>query len=149
MKVRPFEARDAGEIVRIHRLSSAWFEERDITREFVLSASARPDFRFFVAEDGGRVVGFCGVLYYENVGRAEVGPISVDPAFNGKGAGSTLVEYVMRFLTGEKIHRAVARVKDENTRAKEFFTKNGFTQEAHLKRFTRAGEDAVQYVRLL
>jgi len=149
VRVRPFELRDAADIVRIHRLSSKWFEEKEISVHFVNTAANRPDFCFFVAEVGAGVVGFCGTLFYESVGRAEVGPISVDPAFEDNGVGSALVEYALRFLAEKKIHRVVARMKDENQRAKKFFTKNGFTIEAQLKRFTKEGEDATQYLKLI
>jgi ribosomal protein S18 acetylase RimI-like enzyme len=148
-RVRPFESKDAAEIVRIHRLSANWFEEKDLTREFVHSMAGRPDFRFFVAENNGITLGFCGVLYHENVGRAEVGPIAVDPAFAGAGAGEKLLGYAITFLAEKKIRRVVARVKEGNTHAQEFFQKQGFKKEALLERFTKESENAVQYVRFI
>jgi ribosomal protein S18 acetylase RimI-like enzyme len=149
LRVRAFEGRDAEDIIRLHRLSSGWFEEDDISRDFIFSAANRADFRFFVAEEDGRVVGFCGVLYYESVGRAEVGPIAVDPAFEGNGVGSALLDYSIKFLSEKMVHRLVARVKEENARAREFFERNGFGFEARLPKFTRKGEAALQYVKFL
>jgi len=149
VKVRAFRAQDAREIIRIHSISNIWFEEGEITQEFVLNAANRNDFRFFVAEEEARVIGFCGVLYYDAVGRAELGPIAVDSSVEKNGVGSKLVEYTLSFLREKNTHRVIARVKEENNRAKEFFTKQGFTQEARLEHFTRAGENVIQYMRLL
>jgi len=83
------------------------------------------------------------------VGRAEVGPICVDEAHSGKGVGSKLLEDAVSFLKEKNVHRVVARVKSGNEKARDFFTRNGFTQEATLKKFTRNGDEAAQYVRLM
>ncbi|HWX55060.1 MAG TPA: GNAT family N-acetyltransferase, partial [Verrucomicrobiae bacterium] len=46
---------------------------------------------FFVAEDGGRIIG-CGALHLYGMHLAEIRSIAVDPAAKGRGAGRKLVE---------------------------------------------------------
>ncbi|MDD5112361.1 MAG: GNAT family N-acetyltransferase [Candidatus Altiarchaeota archaeon] len=144
--IRPFSAEDAPAIARLHKSFSQWFEEQEITQEYVLSCSLRHDFRFYTAVVDGRLAGFTGVLFYESVGRAEIGPICVDAAFQGRGIGSRLLSEVLEFLRERPIHRVTAKVKAENARVISFFERNGFEREAVLQKYTRMGEPAVQMV---
>jgi ribosomal protein S18 acetylase RimI-like enzyme len=147
--VRGFRREDAGDIFRLHQQANQWFEELPIDEEFVVQVSLRPDFRFFLAEFDGDVVGFAGVLFYEHVGRAELGPICVHEKYRDMGVGSLLVEEALKFLGERKIHRVVARVKSGNKKAQLFFKVNGFGWEAVLKKYTKKGEEVVQMVRFL
>jgi len=149
LRVRGFEAKDAQDVIRLHRDFNQWFEESELTPEYVLQCSARGDFRFFIAESGRTVVGFLGVLFYESVGRAEVGPICVQSTFQKKGAGSRLLESVVEFLKSRSVHRVVAKVKQGNMAGVGFFRANGFEEEATLRRYTRKGEAVLQMVRFL
>ena len=147
--IRAFESSDAREIVDLHRKFNHWFEESKLSVEYVIQCSLRHDFRFFVAEDNNQVVGFCGVLFYESVGRAELGPVCIMDEFQGRGVGSQLVEKTIDFLKQKGIHRIVVKVKAGTQAALKFFTQKFFTQEAQLKPYTKKGEDAVQMVKLL
>jgi len=149
MLVRDFKASDAPDIIRLHRTCAHWFEELDVGEAFVHEAADRPDFRFLVAEDEGHTMGFIGTLFYEHVGRAEVGPICVEPRCHGGGVGAMLLEKVLGFLSQRGIHRVVAKVKANNENAQRFFSSNGFAEEARLRGYTKDREDAIQYVRFL
>jgi ribosomal protein S18 acetylase RimI-like enzyme len=149
VNIRGFDACDASGIVKLHQKYNHWFEETELSVEYVMQCSVRHDFRFFVAECGGVIVGFSGVLFYESVGRAEVGPICISEAYRRKGVGSKLLEAVTSFLSQKSIHRLVARVKSENKLGVEFFVKNGFAREAVLQKYTKKGESVVQLVKFL
>jgi ribosomal protein S18 acetylase RimI-like enzyme len=123
-----------------------WFEEFPVNEEFIIQASLRPDFKLFVAESRGDVLGFAGVLFQEHVGRAEVGPISVSPGLRGRGIGSALLGKVVEFLREKKVHRVVVRVKSGNRRAYDFFASHGFSEEASLRNYTKKGEGVYQMV---
>lgn len=147
--IRDFRAEDVGVMVELHNQVGEWFEETGVplSRDFIISIAGRPDFRFYVAEVESRgVVGFAGVLYYESVGRADLGPVCVSPEFQNSGVGSKLVARVLDFLRERRIHRVVVHVKSENHAGLEFFTGLGFQFEAHLRNYTRKGEDVVQMV---
>ena len=147
--IRPFAAEDAPSIARLHKSFNRWFEEQELTRDYVLSCSLRHDFRFFTAEVDGRLAGFSGVIFYESVGRAEVGPICVDAAFQSSGIGSRLLFAVLEFLRARYIHRVTAKVKADNASGLRFFERNCFVREALLRDYTRDGDTAVQMVYFL
>lgn len=147
--VRGFVRDDLEDVVRLYRDGGEWFENFNVTEDFILNASMRHDFRFYVAEAGREVVGFTGVLFYESVGRGEVGPICVDKKHEGKGVGSKLVEKTVNFLREKNIFRVMVKVKSTNTVGLKFFSGLGFEEEAYLKKYTRDGEDVVQMVKFI
>ncbi|MCX6695421.1 MAG: GNAT family N-acetyltransferase [Candidatus Altiarchaeota archaeon] len=148
--VRWFRPEDAQDIVRLHAENMDYFEEEQpLTPEFVIESSKRSDFRFMVAERGGKVVGFTGALFYSSVGRAELGPISVGKNQQNHGAGNKLVASMLDFLKSAGIHRVVAHVKASNSSAINFFLSCGFYVEANLREYTMKREDAVQLAVLL
>ncbi|MFH1055499.1 MAG: GNAT family N-acetyltransferase [Candidatus Altiarchaeota archaeon] len=143
-KVRFFEHSDADGVVGIYQKFGTWFEDIGVNREFILSSAARPDFRFLVAEVDGTLLGFIGCLYQTAVGRAELGPLGVDEAYQGYGIGSALREAMFRFLKENGIRRVFVKVKANNSKAVNFFLKEGFNYEAYLRGYTMEGEDVVQ-----
>ncbi|MFH1125541.1 MAG: GNAT family N-acetyltransferase [Candidatus Altiarchaeota archaeon] len=147
--VRSFNAEDVHEIINLHRRFNRWFEESELSPDYVNQCSLRSDFRFFVAEYDKNVVGFSGVLFHESTGRAEVGPICISEEFQNMNVGSRLVEAVLDFLRQRGIHRITAKVKRENKLAIAFFEQNNFKREAVLSRYTKKGETAVQLTRFL
>ncbi|MFH1404425.1 MAG: GNAT family N-acetyltransferase [Candidatus Altiarchaeota archaeon] len=147
--VRWFRPGDADDVVSLHSQSAQWFEDFPVDRDFVLSVSERSDFRLAVAEDSGRVVGYVGVLFFETVGRAEVGPISVGDGYRGRGVGASMMGFVLSFLKAHGVGRVVATVKSSNRDAFFFFMDSGFSVEALLKQYTLKKEDAIQMVLFL
>ncbi len=146
LRLRFFEQDDAEGILRLYRAAGDWFEEVDVSMDFIIASSERPDFRFIVAEDGGRLVGFIGALYYDAVGRAEIGPVGVDEEARGEGVGGMLVDGIIRFLRDRGVRRAHVKVKSGNDRAQSFFLSKGFSYEARLRGYTIRGDDVVQMV---
>ncbi|MFH1789051.1 MAG: GNAT family N-acetyltransferase [Candidatus Altiarchaeota archaeon] len=147
--IRGFERKDAKKVAELHSKFNEWFEDIPIDEEFIIEASLRPDFRIFVAEKDEEIIGFTGLLYYELVGRSEIGPICVRKKHQNKGVGSKLVDMALSFLADTGVHRVVAKVKKGNDKAAQFFKKKGFKKEAMLSKYTRKGEDAVQMVKQL
>lgn len=146
LRLRFFEQDDAEGILRLYKAAGDWFEEVEVSRDFIIASSERPDFRFIVAEDGGRLVGFIGALYYDAVGRAEIGPVGVDEEARGEGVGGLLVDRIILFLREKGVRRAHVKVKSDNNRAQSFFLSKGFSYEAVLRGYTISGDDVVQMV---
>jgi amino-acid N-acetyltransferase len=76
---------------------------------------------FFVAEDGGRIIG-CGALHLYGMHLAEIRSIAVDPAAKGRGAGRKLVEALID--EAERHHVSCVCLF---TRIPEFFSHLGFS----------------------
>lgn len=149
VKIRGFEERDAADTVRLHKENSRYFEEIDVTREFIINLSRRSDFKFFVALLNGKLVGFMGVLYHPNVGRGEIGPLGVSTILKNRGIGTKLLNHGIPFLKQNHIKRVIAKVKSSNRAGLEFFLKHGFNKEAYFENYTLEGEDVIQLVRFL
>lgn len=148
IRIRDYESGDSREIVRLHRESPDSFEE-EITESFIESIAFRIDYRIFVCEKEREFIGFCGVLYHISCGRAEIGPIVVDRGNRRMGVGRSLVEYVMEYLREQGIRRVTAKVKASNKVGRCFFESLGFVGEGFFEKYTKKGEDVVQYVRFL
>jgi len=147
--IREFNRNDAKDIVKLHSESSENFEEEEITEDFILNIANRNDFRLFVITLRGKVIGFIGVLFHINVGRAEIGPICIRSIYRGRGIGTRLLYHAMEFLRQRGIRRVIVRIKSENTRALMFFKKNGFIEEGYFREYTRRGEDVIQLRRFI
>ena len=146
--VRWFQPQDTDAVVWLHSENIRWFEEVSLTREFVVESSRRIDFKIMVAESRGEVVGFVGALYFEAVGRAEIGPISISSGFQNRTIGSSLLSELLKFLWSLGIRRCIAHVKTSNQNAIKFFLANNFVFEGYLRKYTQMGEDVVQMVHL-
>lgn len=149
LSIREFKPQDAKEIVRLHSASETYFEKMDISEEFILNISQRPDFRFFIATINEKLIGFIGVLFHENVGRAEIGPIAVDEMYRNINIGTRLLERTINFLKEREIHRLISRIKANNQMAMDFFLHRGFQKEGYFKGYTKKRDDVVQLVRFI
>ncbi|MBM3308984.1 MAG: GNAT family N-acetyltransferase [Candidatus Altiarchaeales archaeon] len=147
--IRGFMAGDTLEMTELHKKFSSLFEESELTVDYINQCSLRHDFRFYVAEHNGSIVGYSGVLFYESVGRAEIGPIAMLDEYQNKGVGSKLLNTVLEFLKQRSIHRVTAKVKSGNESGIMFFEKNGFKKEAVFERYTKKQETIVQMVRFI
>lgn len=149
LKIREFLPEDAKEIFRLHKNFVDYFEEIEISEEFILNISQRDDFKFFIAVIDEKLVGFVGTLFYSSIGRAEIGPIAVDIQYKNNGIGMVLVEHALNFLRQQGIHRVIVRVKSMNNVGLNFFESLGFEEEGYFQNYTKKGEDIVQMVRFL
>lgn len=149
VKICGFKEKDAIDIVRLHKENSVYFEEMDVTQEFIVNLSRRCDFKLFVASLNNRLVGFMGVLYHPGVGRGEIGPIGASMIFRNHGIGTKLLNCGISFLKQNHIKRVIVRVKSDNEVGLKFFLKHGFTKEAYFGNYTLAGEEVIQLVRFI
>ena len=146
--VRWFRPEDADAVAALQAESNEWFEETELSKEFITECSQRPDFRFMVAEYQGQVVGFAGTLFFPAVGRAELGPIGIKQALQNHGIGGELIHGILAFLRTLGVHRTIAHVKASNLNAIKFFLNNNFVFEAYLREYTRKREDVIQLLYL-
>ena len=147
--IREYLPGDASSIIRLHKESEESFEELGLSEEFLDYIAYRDDFRFFIACLGNEVIGFCGILYYPSMGRAEIGPIAVAKKDRKSRVGTMLLENAVSYLKKRGIRRVVAKVKAENTGAAGFFNRMGYAGEGFFKEYTKQGEDVVQLVKFI
>ncbi|RLI91174.1 MAG: hypothetical protein DRO65_01685 [Candidatus Altiarchaeales archaeon] len=149
VKLREFRVEDSKDIVRLHYESKDAFEAFPIDEDTIINIAKREDFLFIVAEINNKVVGFVGALFQRYFRRAEIGPICISKPWRRKGIGTLLINEIMRRLKIVGIVRVISRVKSNNLAAINFFKKNGFVEEGFFKKYTRDGEDVIQFVKFI
>ncbi|MET4144886.1 ribosomal-protein-alanine N-acetyltransferase [Arthrobacter sp. UYCo732] len=96
--------------------------------------------RYFVAESGGDVVGYAGLMCIEPI--ADVQTIAVVPEFEGRGIGSALLT---RLIDEARLRRAadvLLEVREDNPRAQQLYVRFGFEQIHVRRKYYRDGVDA-------
>ena len=94
---------------------------------------------FFIAEDGGRIIGYIIADTERNI----IVSLAVHPSFRRKGYGTMLMKHVMNHMGGE----IILQVRKSNETAIKFYEKMGFKRKGELKGYYMDGEDAIIMVR--
>jgi GNAT superfamily N-acetyltransferase len=118
-----------------------------------LGAFADPDKRSgaFVAEEGGRIVGFASFCPSRDedapAGTGEVPAIYVEPSAMGKGVGRELLEEATAELRLAGFTRATLWVLEANERARRFYENEGWAWDGAVSThmFDCANEPVVRY----
>src|SRR5947209_15346635 len=106
------------------------FPSPDTAPRFIHAFLQHPAIFGVVAESGGRVVGSNFLDCRDAI--AGVGPISVDPAAQGRGAGRMLMQAVIAHGRSAPGIRAIRLVQDAfNTVSMSLYASLGFRSEEH------------------
>lgn len=106
----------------------------------------------FAAFDGGTGVGILGMrrhLFKQMRHRAEIGPVYVTPAWQGKGISGRLLEAARAYALSVGITQLELQVGIGNSRAIAFYERNGFVCMGRIPnavRSERGDEDDCFYV---
>lgn len=87
----------------------------------------------FVAETEGAVVAFCWPTHGDEEGWGEILSIYAHPDHWGHGHGRALLEAAERHLREEGLRRVLLWVLDSNTRAREFYERQGWSLGGGMK----------------
>ncbi|MFQ5522276.1 MAG: GNAT family N-acetyltransferase [Acidimicrobiia bacterium] len=160
--VRAARTGDAGELGRVHVAAWQRAYRGVFPDDFLdgLDPEARADwFRraidagsgILVAEEGGRVAGFCIVGASDIEGWAEVFAIYVDPVLWGRGHGAALLRGAERLLAGSGHERVLLWVVDSNRGARAFYENMGWTlgRPVRLEEIGGVQVTLVRYEKLL
>lgn len=93
----------------------------------------------WVAYQGGRVAGFCMVMFAPDV--AHVLVIAVTPSCQKKGIGGLLLGHCEREARSRHLPAIILEVRPSNQNAVDFYLHHGFTQLAMRKGYYPAGHD--------
>jgi ribosomal protein S18 acetylase RimI-like enzyme len=80
--------------------------------------------RLYIAETEGGIAGFANFSFATMDNEAELHAIYVDPAYQGQGTGSKLLQYGLKDLQG--ISRLFINVEKENSIGQAFYFAKGF-----------------------
>lgn len=96
--------------------------------------------RYWVAEEEGRIVAYCGMMCVLPL--ADVQTIAVLPAYEGRGIGSTLLRGLISEATERGAKDVLLEVRADNPRAQGLYEHLGF-EHIHTRRgYYPGGVDA-------
>ena len=133
------------DIPRIMALEQELFPEDAWTSEMFAGEFAQPASRrlYLVAEEGGAVIGYAGMMYTGG-SQADVVTLAVDPAHWGRGTGTALLSALVDEAGRRGYAEVLLEVRKDNPRARRLYLRHGFT-EIGLRRgyYQSSGVDAV------
>ena len=94
--------------------------------------------KFYVATLNDEIVGYIG--RYEFLGEAEILNFVVDETYQRQGIGQLLFNQVESDI--QDLQKMTLEVRESNTKAINFYKKNGFKQISIRKHYYKNGEDA-------
>ena len=139
MTIRPFEEEDTsacralwGELARAHRAlyDDASIGGDDPGSSFDAYLGEFPGARKWVAERGGTVIGFVGLIIRGKQG--EIEPVVVSFDARGQGIGRSLVQMAVEAAQAEGVDQLKASPVARNSHAIDFFHSLGFTALGHI-----------------
>jgi ribosomal-protein-alanine N-acetyltransferase len=137
-EIREMTLDDLEEVMEIEResFSVPWTETGFFT--FLL----RQDTLFLVAEEGGRIAGYCGAVLVPDEG--DVTNVAVAGKCRGRGIGKQLVRELAERSAAQGVRKLYLEVRASNTRALELYRGQGFVQTGIRKSYYEDPvEDAV------
>jgi ribosomal-protein-alanine N-acetyltransferase len=99
--------------------------------------------KFYVAIINNEVVGYIG--RYELLNEAEILNFVVDETYQRQGIGQMLFNKVEEDLPN--LEKMTLEVRESNTKAKNFYTKNGFKQISIRKNYYKNNENALVLIK--
>jgi len=111
---------------------------------FASEVAESPDRRLYlVAESGGQVIGYGGVLFTGGP-EADVLTLAVDPGHWGNGIGTALLQAMLDEAAARRCAEVFLEVRADNARARNLYKRHGFT-EIGVRRgyYQPAGVDAI------
>jgi ribosomal protein S18 acetylase RimI-like enzyme len=97
---------------------------------------AYPDYRLFVAEHQGEIVGSCALLIMDNLGHlgapsAVIEDVVVDPDFQGAGIGRAMMRHAMTEARIKGCYKASLSANLKRERAHAFYEAVGFERHGY------------------
>lgn len=104
-------------------------------RRWLETRLANPRCPVFVAEDGGRIVGFANASPFDERAAYETSvkvSVFIAPPGQGRGLGALLYEALFAAITGADVHRAYALIVAPNPASVRLHERFGFSHVATL-----------------
>ena len=129
LQIRRLREEDAEAVGQIYAAITMKAADPDFKR-VVEEHARREDEACFVAERGGKVVGFM-ISYILTAGfgmakSAWIATLGVDPNFMGQGIGASLAEEIFTYYKGQGIENVYTSVRWDSTDMLSFFKTLGF-----------------------
>lgn len=90
---------------------------------------------------GPQVIGYAGLMSVADT--ADVQTIAVAPAYEGRGYGRALLDFLAREAVARGAEQILLEVRADNPRAQDLYLKNGYQQIHVRRRYYNDGVDAL------
>lgn len=138
IRIREMEIDDLGQVMEIEQNTFAvpWTEMGYFT--FLM----REDTLFLVAEEEGKILGYCGILMVLDEG--DITNVAVEKSHRGQGIGQALVQELAERAGQRGIALLHLEVRQSNEAARGLYNKLGFVEDGLRKGYyEEPREDAV------
>ena len=129
MQIRPMTIEDCEQVAAIEAASFSVPWSLNAFTETV----EKENFRYFVAEEGGEILGYCGFLYV--LDEAEIPNVCVKASARKRGVGRQMMSVLVD--EAKKLGMAVLylEVRESNTPARRLYLSLGFEENGIRKNF--------------
>jgi ribosomal-protein-alanine N-acetyltransferase len=137
-----FRAMSLADVPAVNTLEQRLFPTDAWPLEMFLAELSQPETRrYLVAESGGVIVGYAGLMCIEPI--ADVQTIAVVPEFEGRGIGSALLTRLIDEARRRHAADVLLEVREDNPRAQQLYVRFGFEQIHVRRKYYRDGVDAL------
>jgi ribosomal protein S18 acetylase RimI-like enzyme len=122
----------------LNELNDALNEDQQISRESIQSQYSEMEkqsdiYENYVYEDETKIKGFISLLHYRSVyhkkGTTQINELIVGKEYRKNGIGKELLEYAIKRAKENGMDEIEIGVMKENTKAIEFYKRNGINEE--------------------
>ncbi len=137
MEIRRWQKSDVEKIAQMERecFSDPW------SKEAFLECFDYPYYHGFVAEEGGRICGYCCLISLFEVG--EIANIAVEKSRRGQGVGTRLMQTMEERAKSLGAERCLLEVRRSNAPALALYARLGYEPYGVRAKYYPDGEDAV------
>lgn len=139
--IRPARASDVDALLVIE---NAVFPTDRLSRRSFRRLIGRPSAAVLVVETGGRVAGYCIVLFRAGNPAARLYSIATVPGMAGRGLGRALIEAAERAVVERGKHSLRLEVREDNERAVAIYRRAGFRQVGSRPDYYQDGMTALR-----
>ncbi|MDQ2632197.1 MAG: GNAT family N-acetyltransferase [Pseudomonadota bacterium] len=144
--IRPARASDVDALLAIE--NAVFHTDRLSSRSF-RRLIVRPSAAVLVAEVGGKIAGYCIVLFRAGNPAARLYSIATAPGMAGRGLGRALIEAAERAAVGRGKHALRLEVRQDNERAAAIYRRAGFRPVGSKPGYYQDGMAALRMEKLL
>lgn len=130
------------DVATVNALEQRLFPADAWPLQMFLAELSQPETRrYLVAESGGTIVAYAGLMCIEPI--ADVQTIAVVPEFEGRGIGSALLTRLIDEARRRRAADVLLEVRADNPRAQQLYVRFGFEQIHVRRKYYRDGVDAL------
>ena len=129
MQIRPMTMEDCEQVAAIEAVSFSMPWSLKAFTETVQKAN----FRYFVAEDAGEIIGYCGFLFV--LDEAEIPNVCVKASARQKGVGKKMMSFLMEEAAKLGLAVLYLEVRESNVAARRLYESLGFIENGIRKNF--------------